>query len=133
MTAPHPPPHGKPRGPHQYCLSYIECVRGRPEGFFRRCAALRFIVSRSGLPGTGPGGRAPINQTVSTGCGGRVSVNVDPWPSSLSTVTCPPCISTKALTTLRPRPRPRRSNSYTPEECRETSNRVENGAKTSGG
>ena len=39
---------------------------------------------------------------------GKVTVKIDPWPGWLLTTAVPPWASTKALTRLRPRPRPRR-------------------------
>src|SRR5262245_56020126 len=49
------------------------------------------------------------NDAESTaGCDARkVKRTVVPWPSSLSTVTLPPCSSTTRLTNASPRPTPR--------------------------
>src|SRR5688572_9377934 len=57
---------------------------------------------------------------------GRLIVTVVPLPTSLCTVSLPPCASTNDLTTLTPRPRPWRPNSYCPEACLVTSKPVKN-------
>lgn len=60
------------------------------------------------------GGQLPVHADkdfapqllVQFGLPGRVNWKVDPKPSRLSTLTLPPCASTKVLTMARPRPNP---------------------------
>jgi hypothetical protein len=59
-----------------------------------------------GDPGGGAGrvtGRAQRTELWDDGCG-RVTMKVEPWPSSLSTRTQPSCLSTNAFTTASPGP-----------------------------
>src|SRR5262249_6830268 len=68
------------------------------------------------------GGQCPPYEVAS----GSVIVAVVPLPTTLSTFTCPPCISTNFFTTLAPSPNPRLPCSYVPDECLATSYPVKN-------